>query len=54
MLSAEHYRQILDQSSDVHWMLDCDSGQLLYVSPSAEKLFGYMPERRWERRIATT
>ena len=45
MLSAEHYRQILDHSSDVHWMLDCDSGQLLYVSPSAERLFGYMPER---------
>ena len=45
MLSAEHYRQILDQSSDVHWMLDCDSGQLLYVSPAAEKLFGYLPER---------
>jgi PAS domain S-box-containing protein len=45
MLSAEHYRQILDHSSDVHWMLDCDSGQLLYVSPGAEKLFGYMPER---------
>lgn len=45
MLSAEHYRQILDNSSDVHWMLDCDSGQLLYVSPSAERLFGYVPER---------
>ncbi|MYN01034.1 PAS domain S-box protein [Pseudoduganella sp. DS3] len=45
MLSAEHYRQILDHSSDVHWMLDCDSGQLLYVSPAAEKLFGYVPER---------
>ncbi|WP_431475554.1 PAS domain S-box protein [Massilia eburnea] len=40
-----NYRQILDHSSDVHWMLDCDSGQLLYVSPCAEKLFGYMPER---------
>ena len=44
MLSAEHYRQILDHSSDVHWMLDCDSDQLLYVSPSAEQLFGYVPE----------
>ncbi len=48
MLSAEHYRQILDNSSDVHWMLDCDSGQLLYVSPSAEQLFGYIPERAQE------
>ena len=45
MLSAEHYRQILDHSSDVHWMLDCDSGQILYVSPSAQKLIGYVPER---------
>ena len=45
MLSAEHYRQILDHSSDVHWMVDCDSGQVLYVSPSAEKLIGYVPER---------
>jgi two-component system phosphate regulon sensor histidine kinase PhoR len=45
MLSAEHYRQILDNSSDVHWMLDCDSGKLMYVSPAAERVFGFNPER---------
>jgi PAS domain S-box-containing protein len=45
MLSADHYRQILDHSSDVHWMLDCDSGKLLYVSQSAERVFGYDRER---------
>jgi len=45
MLSADHYRQILDHSSDVHWMLDCDSGELLYISPAAGRVFGFDRER---------
>ena len=45
MLSADDYRQILEHSSDVHWMLDCDSGKLLYVSQAAERVFGYDRER---------
>jgi two-component system, OmpR family, phosphate regulon sensor histidine kinase PhoR len=48
MLSADHYRQILDHSSDVHWMLDCDSGELLYISPAAERVFGYDRTRAQE------
>lgn len=34
-------RQILDHSSDVHWLLDCASGRLLYLSPAAERRYGY-------------
>ena len=50
MLSAGHYLQILDHSSDVHWMLDCDSGELLYISPSVERVFGY--DRQHSQQVA--
>ena len=52
MLSAEHYRQILDHSNDVHWMLDCDSGELLYISPSVERVFGY--DRKRAQQVAAS
>jgi two-component system, OmpR family, phosphate regulon sensor histidine kinase PhoR len=39
------YRQILDNSSEVHFMLDCDSGRLLYLSPAAGRRFGYTLEQ---------
>lgn len=38
------YRQILDNSSEVHFMLDCGSGRLLYLSPAAGRRFGYTLE----------
>lgn len=34
-------RQILDHSSEVHWLLDCASGRLLYLSPAAGRRYGY-------------
>ncbi|MES2258704.1 MAG: PAS domain-containing sensor histidine kinase [Pseudomonadota bacterium] len=44
-LTAAHYRQILEHSSEVHWLLDCASGRLLYLSPAAEQRYGYTLER---------
>lgn len=38
-------RQILDNSSDVHFMLDCSSGRLLYLSAAAGRRYGYTLEQ---------
>ncbi|GGY91939.1 ATP-binding protein [Pseudoduganella plicata] len=38
------YRLMLDYSSDIHWMVDCATARLLYVSPAAARLLGWEPE----------
>ena len=38
-----HYRTLVDGSSDVITIADLD-GHLLYVSPAAREVFGYLPE----------
>lgn len=38
-------RQILDHSSEVHWLLDCASGRLLYLSPAAGSRYGCAMEQ---------
>jgi PAS domain S-box-containing protein len=38
------YRLMLDYSSDIHWMVDCATARLLYVSPAAGRLLGWEPE----------
>lgn len=35
------YRLLLDHSSEVSWMADCASLQLTWLSPAAERQFGY-------------
>lgn len=42
--SEELYRRIADNTSDVIWILDIDSGKFAYVSPSVERLRGFSPE----------
>ena len=31
------FRQIVEHSADVHWLLDCASGRVLYLSPAAAR-----------------
>lgn len=38
------YRLLLEHATDIHWMLDCASGRLLYVSPAAARRFGWPPD----------
>lgn len=38
---AEQFRAIAEMGGDIAWSLDCASGRLLYLSPSAEPSFGY-------------
>jgi len=38
-------RLLLDTSSDIHWMADCATGRLLYVSPAAGRLLGWDADR---------
>ena len=45
---AELYKQILDNSSEVHFLLDCESGRIQYLSPAAGRRFGYTLEQAQE------
>jgi signal transduction histidine kinase len=38
------YRLLLEHGNGIHWMLDCATGQLLYVSPAAARRFDWPPE----------
>ena len=42
-LSEERYRLISENTADVIWMMDLDSGRYTYVSPSVERMLGYSP-----------
>ncbi|WBS02886.1 PAS domain-containing sensor histidine kinase [Pseudoduganella sp. SL102] len=46
------YQLLLEHGTDIHWMLDCVTGQLLYVSPVAARRFGWSPEQVLERAQA--
>ncbi|GJI97529.1 hypothetical protein RugamoR57_42470 [Duganella caerulea] len=41
---AERYRLLLQHSSEVSWMADCASLRLTWLSPAAERQFGYTLE----------
>jgi PAS domain S-box-containing protein len=43
--SSALYRLILDNSSEVHFLLDCNTGRLQYLSPAAGRRFGYTQEQ---------
>lgn len=38
------YRMMLEHGTGISWMLDCATGQLLYVSPLAARRFGWPPD----------
>src|SRR5471032_1364923 len=38
---AERYRLLLQHSGEVSWMADCASLRLTWLSPAAERQFGY-------------
>ena len=40
-MEAADFQLLLEHSADVHWMADCASGQLLYVSPAAARRLGW-------------
>lgn len=40
-LNEARYRLLLEHSSEVSWIADCASGRLTYLSPAAERQFGY-------------
>ncbi len=42
--SELRYRLVVDNSTDVIWTMDPNSGRLTFVSASVERMFGYTPE----------
>jgi PAS domain S-box-containing protein len=42
--SEERYRLISENTTDVISLMDVDSGRYIYVSPSAQHVFGYSPD----------
>jgi PAS domain S-box-containing protein len=40
-MDAAGYQLLVEHGTDVHWMLDCATGQLLYVSPAAGRRLGW-------------
>jgi PAS domain S-box-containing protein len=38
--SEERFRQVVENIQEIFWMLDAQSGQVLYVSPGYEKIWG--------------
>jgi PAS domain S-box-containing protein len=43
-LSEERYRLISENTADVIWLMDLNSGRYTYVSPSVQRMLGYSPE----------
>ncbi len=42
--SEERYRLLAENSADVVWLYDMPRRQMLYISPSVEKMLGYRPD----------
>lgn len=47
--SEERYRFLADNVSDIIWTLSLDTMRFTYISPSAEKIFGFSPEEFMRR-----
>ena len=52
--SEAHYRLVSENAADVIWILDLDSQNFTYVSPSVQKLRGYTPEEVRQQTMAQT
>jgi PAS domain S-box-containing protein len=44
LATEKRYRLISENTADVIWLLNPDSGRLTYVSPAVSRLLGYTPE----------
>jgi len=51
-MDAADLRLLLEHSGDIHWMLDCGSGRLVYVSPAAARWFDWLEQEALERAQA--
>lgn len=49
--SEERYRMISQNTGDVIWLLDINSGRFIYVSPSVKNLLGYDNENDLDKTI---
>ncbi len=49
--SEEQYRLLADNTSDVIWILDIQSGKFTYVSPSVQSLRGFTPEEVYSQPV---
>lgn len=43
--NEQHFRSVLDNSIDIIYRINIQTGHFEYVSPSAEKIMGYTPEQ---------
>jgi PAS domain S-box-containing protein len=50
--SEARYRLMADNTADVIWILDIESGRFTYVSPSIERLRGYTVQETMEQAMA--
>ncbi|TWI61814.1 PAS domain S-box-containing protein [Pseudoduganella lurida] len=48
-MDAADFALLLEHAGDVHWLLDCATGTLLYVSPAAARRLGCTPEEALAR-----
>lgn len=49
--TEKRYKLISENSGDVIWILELESGKFSYVSPSVEKLRGYTPEEVMQQSL---
>jgi len=52
--SEERFRQLAENMGEVFWLHDVSSGQLLYVSPSYESIWGRQRNELYEGRVTWT
>jgi len=52
--SEAHYRLISENTADVIWVLDLESQNFTYVSPSVQKLRGYTPHEVMQQTMDQT
>ena len=50
--TEEQYRHISDNTGDVIWILDLDSGKFTFISPSVTRLLGYTVEECYGLTLA--
>jgi len=48
--SEERFRQLAENIDQVFWMLDLDKGEVLYVSPAFERIWGRSPAPLYQNR----
>lgn len=49
--NERHFRFIAENSADVIWLLDIDTLQMSYISPSVQELLGYTPAEVMAKKV---